>query len=64
LERALDLAEADQLMLPRLTPQAPGLPERRAQHPAAPAALISEIVGLLAQASGPPVVGSSPIRPT
>jgi LuxR family maltose regulon positive regulatory protein len=51
LERALDLAEADQLM--RLTPQAPGLPERRAQHPAAPAALISEIVDLLAQASGP-----------
>ena len=53
LERALDLAEADQLMLPRLTPQAPGLPERRAQHPAAPAALICEIVDLLAQARGP-----------
>jgi LuxR family transcriptional regulator, maltose regulon positive regulatory protein len=63
LERALDLAEADQLMFPRLTPQAPGLPERRAQHPAAPAALISEIIGLLAQASGPAATPAGPALP-
>ena len=63
LERALDLAEADQLLLPRLTPQAPGLPERRAQHPAAPAASISEIVDLLAQASEPAATPAESARP-
>jgi LuxR family maltose regulon positive regulatory protein len=63
LERALDLAEADQLLLPRLTPPAPGLPERRAQHPAAPAASISEIVDLLAQSSEPAATPAGPGLP-
>ncbi|HJY96378.1 MAG TPA: LuxR C-terminal-related transcriptional regulator [Streptosporangiaceae bacterium] len=53
LERALDLAEADQLLLPLLTPRTSGLPEHQAQHPAAPGASISQVVDLLAQASGP-----------
>jgi LuxR family maltose regulon positive regulatory protein len=63
LERALDLAEADQLLLPRLTPQAPGLPERRTQHPAGPAVSISKIVDLLAQASGPMATPAGPTLP-
>jgi LuxR family transcriptional regulator, maltose regulon positive regulatory protein len=52
VERALDLAEADNLLLPLLTPRTPGLSEHPAQHPDAPAALISEVVDLLAQVSG------------
>jgi LuxR family maltose regulon positive regulatory protein len=59
LERALDLAEADQLLLPRSTPQAPGPPER----PAAPAAWICEIIDLLAQASDPAATPAEPTRP-
>jgi LuxR family transcriptional regulator, maltose regulon positive regulatory protein len=38
LERALDLAEADQVLLPLLASPASGWPERRDRHPAAPAA--------------------------
>jgi LuxR family transcriptional regulator, maltose regulon positive regulatory protein len=63
LECALDLAEADQLLLPRLTPQAPGRPERRAQHPAAPAAWISAIADLLAQAREPTATPAEPALP-
>jgi LuxR family maltose regulon positive regulatory protein len=63
LERVLDLAEADQLLLPRIIPQAPGLPERRARHPAAPAASISEVVDLLAQASGSAATPAEPPLP-
>jgi LuxR family maltose regulon positive regulatory protein len=63
LERVLHLAEADQFLLPRLTPQAPGLPERRAQHRAAPAASISQIVDLLAQASEPAATPAEPTLP-
>lgn len=63
LERVLHLAEADQFLLPRLTPQAPGLPERRAQHRAAPAASISQIVDLLAQASEPAATLAEPTLP-
>ena len=63
LERALDLAEADQLLLPRLTPQAPGPPERPARHPAAPAAWICEIIDLLAQASDLAATPAEPARP-
>ncbi|HME64270.1 MAG TPA: LuxR family transcriptional regulator, partial [Streptosporangiaceae bacterium] len=63
LERVLHLAEADQFLLPRLTPQAPGLPERRAQHRAAPAASISQIVDLLAQASEPAATLAEPALP-
>ena len=63
LERALDLAEADQLLLPFLTPHTPGLPEHWAQLPAAPAASISEVVDLLAQASGPMAPPAEPALP-
>lgn len=63
LERVLHLAEADQFLLPRLTPQAPGLPERRAQHRAAPAASISQIVDLLAQASEQAATLAEPTLP-
>jgi LuxR family transcriptional regulator, maltose regulon positive regulatory protein len=63
LERALDLAEADQLLLPRLTPQVPGAPERQTQHPAGSAASISEIVDLLAPASGPTATPARPPLP-
>jgi LuxR family maltose regulon positive regulatory protein len=41
LERALDLAEADQVLLPLLASPASGWPERQDRHPAAPAAFIS-----------------------
>ena len=63
LERALDLAEAGQLLLPRLTPQAPGPPERPARHPAAPAAWICEIIDLLAQAGDLATTPAEPARP-
>jgi LuxR family maltose regulon positive regulatory protein len=63
LERALDLAEADQLLLPLLTPQTPGLPEQRSRHPAAPGASISEVVDLLAQAGGPMAPPAEPALP-
>ena len=64
LERALDLAEADQLLRPLLAPQAPGLPEHRVQHPAAPVPSISEVVDLLTQASGPTASPAEPARPS
>jgi LuxR family transcriptional regulator, maltose regulon positive regulatory protein len=63
LERVLHLAEADQFLLLRLTPQSPGLLERRAQHRAAPAASISQIVDLLAQASEPAATLAEPTLP-
>jgi len=53
LERALDLAEADQVLLPLLASPASGRPERQDRHPAAPAASLSQVVDLLAQANGP-----------
>jgi hypothetical protein len=53
LERALDLAEADQVLLPLLTSPASRWPERQDRYPAAPAASISQVVDLLAQANGP-----------
>jgi LuxR family maltose regulon positive regulatory protein len=53
LERALDLAEADQVLLPLLASPASGRPECQDRHPAAPAASISQVVDLLAQANGP-----------
>ncbi|HYZ55771.1 MAG TPA: LuxR C-terminal-related transcriptional regulator [Streptosporangiaceae bacterium] len=48
LERALDLAEPDGLLLPFLLHPAPGLLERHARHRTAHAALISETLNLLA----------------
>jgi LuxR family transcriptional regulator, maltose regulon positive regulatory protein len=52
LERALDLAEADQVLLPLLASPASGWPQLQDRHPAAPAASISQVVDLLAQANG------------
>ena len=48
LERALDLAEPDGALLSFLLYPAPGLLERHARHRTAHAALIAEILGLLA----------------
>jgi LuxR family transcriptional regulator, maltose regulon positive regulatory protein len=48
LERALDLAEPDGMLLPFLLHPAPGLLERHARHRTAHASLIAEIRGLLA----------------
>ena len=53
LERALDLAEPDGLLLPFLLHPAPGLLERRARHGTAHAALVAEIRGMLAGSAGP-----------
>ena len=53
LERALDLAEADQVLLPLLASPASGWPGRQDRHPAPAAASISLAVDLLAQANGP-----------
>ena len=49
LERALDLAEADQVLLPLLASPPSGWD----RHPAARTASISQVVDLLAQANGP-----------
>ena len=71
LERALDLAGADQVLLPLLASPPSGWPERQDRHPAAPAASIFQVAGLLAQANGPaappgepalPLPGPDPIR--
>jgi LuxR family transcriptional regulator, maltose regulon positive regulatory protein len=48
IERALDQAEPDGLLLPFLVYPAPGLLERHARHGTAHAALVAEIRGLLA----------------
>ena len=48
LERALDLAEPDGVLVPFLLHPAPGLLERHARHGTAHAALIGEILSLLA----------------
>ena len=56
LERALDLAEPDGWLLPFLLHPAPGLLERCARRRTAHAALIGEILGLLAgNRSAPPL---------
>ena len=60
LDRALDLAEADQVLLPLLASPASGWPERQDSHPTAPAASISQVVDLLAQANGPAVPPGEP----
>ena len=65
LERALDLAEPDGAVLPFLLYPAPGLLERQARHRSAHAALIAEILGLLAgNRPAPPSAGPRlPIEP-
>jgi LuxR family transcriptional regulator, maltose regulon positive regulatory protein len=61
LERALDLAEFDGWLSPFLLHPAPGLLERQARHRTAHAALIAEILGLLAGSrSAPPATGPRP----
>jgi LuxR family maltose regulon positive regulatory protein len=51
LERALDLAEPDGVLLPFLLYRAPGLLERHGRHGTAHAALVSEILAMLAGTS-------------
>jgi LuxR family maltose regulon positive regulatory protein len=55
LERALDAAEADRMLFPFLVHPVPGLLERQARQRTAHAALIAEILGLLAGTSSPAV---------
>jgi LuxR family maltose regulon positive regulatory protein len=61
LERALDLAEPDGVLLWFLLYPAPGLLERHARHGTAHAALIADILSLLAgNRSAPPPAGPRP----
>ena len=61
LERALDLAEPDGMLLWFLLHPAPGLLERHARQRTAHAALIAQILDLLAgQRPAPPPAGSQP----
>jgi LuxR family maltose regulon positive regulatory protein len=57
LENALDLAERDRVLIPFLVRPAPGLLERHARHPTAHAALIADILSLLAGAGPPETAG-------
>jgi LuxR family transcriptional regulator, maltose regulon positive regulatory protein len=57
LERALDLAEPDGTLLPFLLYPVPGLLERQARHRTAHAALVAEILGLLAGNKPAPPAG-------
>jgi LuxR family maltose regulon positive regulatory protein len=63
LESALDLAEPDRLLISFLVHPVPGLLEHHAQHATAHAALIAEILSLLAGMS-PPGAGrpAAPLR--
>ncbi|HEX6449117.1 MAG TPA: LuxR C-terminal-related transcriptional regulator [Trebonia sp.] len=65
LERALDLAEPNGAVLPFLLYPAPGLLERQARHRSAHAALIAEILGLLAgsKPAPPPAAPRLPVEP-
>ena len=65
LERALDLAEPDGALLWFLLHPAPGLLERHARHRTAHAALIAEILGLLAgnRPAPPPAGPRLPVEP-
>jgi len=63
LERVLDLAEADQVLLPLLASSVSERSECQDRHPAAPAASISQAVDLLAQANGPAGLPAEPALP-
>jgi LuxR family transcriptional regulator, maltose regulon positive regulatory protein len=65
LERALDLAEPDGVLLPFLLHPAPGLLARHARHRTAHAALLAEIRGLLAgqRPAPPPAAAQPPLEP-
>jgi LuxR family maltose regulon positive regulatory protein len=60
LQRALDLAEPDEVLFPFLIDPLPGLFDRHGQHRIADAALIPEIARLLSGADGP---ASAPGKP-
>jgi LuxR family maltose regulon positive regulatory protein len=61
LERALDCAESDGVLLPFLLHPVPGLLERRAGHRTAHAALVIGILGLLAGPVPAPEPGPRPL---
>jgi LuxR family transcriptional regulator, maltose regulon positive regulatory protein len=64
LERALDLAEPDGVLVWFVLHPVPGLLERQARQRTAHAALIADILGLLAgNRSAPPPVGPPPLEP-
>jgi LuxR family maltose regulon positive regulatory protein len=65
LERALDLAEPDGVLLPFLLDPATGLLERHAGHRTAHASLLAEIRGLLAgrKPAPPPAAAQPPLEP-
>jgi LuxR family maltose regulon positive regulatory protein len=63
LEHALELAEPEAVFFPFLIHPAPGLLERHARRRTTHAALISEILGLLAGASQSPPPAGEPARP-
>jgi len=60
LERALDLAERDRMLVPFLVPPAPPLLEGHAEYRTAPATVISEVVDLLARVNRPAVLTGEP----
>jgi LuxR family maltose regulon positive regulatory protein len=59
LERALDVAEPDRVLVPFLIHPAPGLLERHHRQATAHAVLISHILGLLSDTNSPGTAGSS-----
>jgi LuxR family transcriptional regulator, maltose regulon positive regulatory protein len=61
LERALDLAELDGMLVMFLLHPAPGLLERHARHRTAHASLIAEILSMLAGNKRAPPAGSQPL---
>jgi LuxR family transcriptional regulator, maltose regulon positive regulatory protein len=63
LERALDLAEPDGALLWFLLHPAPGLLERHARNGTAHAALIADILSLLAGRTPAPPAGPPPLEP-
>jgi len=63
LERALDLAEPEGLLLFFLLQPAPGLLERHARHRTAHPSLIAEILGLLAGKRTAPQAGQQALEP-
>jgi LuxR family maltose regulon positive regulatory protein len=64
LERALDLAEPDGVLMGFLLYPAPGLLERQARHGTGHAALIAEIRSLLAgRTPAPPATAQPPLEP-
>jgi LuxR family maltose regulon positive regulatory protein len=63
LERDLGLIDPDRVLFPALIRVSLGLLERDAGHGPAYAALVSEIAGLLGEASGPPPPAGEPAWP-